>query len=744
VGEASIIYVALDTNKIYRWGGSSYVEISSSLALGTTASTAFPGDRGLATETKTDNIVSGVQGLTDTRITNSAIAVQPLIVNGITGTTTNLQEWQLNGALNARITSAGNIVGQAIYGTQVGNLTGTNATIFFGSTGTLIERNVADANHALRVNQANASSTGDILRLQSAGANVLEITRTGGLNQNNERLFSNFGTQNTFFGILSGTTNLTGSENTGIGRSALNAITTGSANTAVGRSSLLLLTTGGTNTAIGGESGRTITTGGGNTFVGYTAGFNASQLATASNSTALGNAAFTDKSNQMVFGNASVSEFKFDRNTSAVLLAPRIENVSSSSNIFKVTTLTNNAMVENINLISNTSGSIADGFGSSTNFYISLSDASLTRIGSIGATRSGAGSGRLTFLTNNAGSMTEKMTILPNGNVGIGTASPVRLLSLTTSSNDDGIQIRRNSVTTNDYAVLGFRINTSELVGNFAEIRGVRTNRATAADTDLSFHTITGGTLGERLRIRDDGLVGINETFAGVTPPNGQLVVKSGATNRIPLIVDTLSGHTVDLLRLSVNGSNVAGFTANGELRTTAVRRFGQQANASLYLNTNGPLIQRDVADSNPALIVNLDNAGSSGHIQVWQSETDAKAHITRTGIFVGQSRPTRTDITANATLALGDEGKVLRVNPTTAADNITITIPKNSAVAFPVDTEIAIVRYNSGTVSIAPVDGDVTLQSANAERKIRNRYASVALKKIGTNEWVLVGSLEA
>jgi hypothetical protein len=128
----------------------------------------------------------------------------------------------------------------------------------------------------------------------------------------------------------------------------------------------------------------------------------------------------------------------------------------------------------------------------------------------------------------------------------------------------------------------------------------------------------------------------------------------------------------------------------------------------------------------------------------VWQKAGSALSQISNAGIFVGQSRPTRTDITANATLALADEGKVLRVNPTTAADDITITIPKNSAVAFPVDTEIAIVRYNSGTVSIAPVDGDVTLQSADGERKIKNRYGSVALKKVATDEWVLVGSLEA
>ena len=45
-GEAGKIYVATKTNLTYRWGGSGYVEISPSLALGTTASTAYRGDLG--------------------------------------------------------------------------------------------------------------------------------------------------------------------------------------------------------------------------------------------------------------------------------------------------------------------------------------------------------------------------------------------------------------------------------------------------------------------------------------------------------------------------------------------------------------------------------------------------------------------------------------------------------------------------------------------------------------------------
>lgn len=45
-GESGKIYVAQDTNLTYRWTGSVYVEISQSLALGETSSTAYRGDRG--------------------------------------------------------------------------------------------------------------------------------------------------------------------------------------------------------------------------------------------------------------------------------------------------------------------------------------------------------------------------------------------------------------------------------------------------------------------------------------------------------------------------------------------------------------------------------------------------------------------------------------------------------------------------------------------------------------------------
>ena len=45
-GESGKIYVTIDDNKEYRWSGTTYVEISASLALGETSSTAYRGDRG--------------------------------------------------------------------------------------------------------------------------------------------------------------------------------------------------------------------------------------------------------------------------------------------------------------------------------------------------------------------------------------------------------------------------------------------------------------------------------------------------------------------------------------------------------------------------------------------------------------------------------------------------------------------------------------------------------------------------
>lgn len=86
-GESGKIYIVQDTNLTYRWSGTDYVEISKSLALGETSSTAYPGDKGKAT-------TDVVNSLSDTLVNDVLVAQSnqnsvSLTIKSITKTTAN-------------------------------------------------------------------------------------------------------------------------------------------------------------------------------------------------------------------------------------------------------------------------------------------------------------------------------------------------------------------------------------------------------------------------------------------------------------------------------------------------------------------------------------------------------------------------------------------------------------------------------------------------------------------------------
>lgn len=64
-GEGGKIYITLDDNKTYRWGGTTYVEISAGLALGETQGTAYEGSKG---KQVADNLAAHT-GNTDIHVT---------------------------------------------------------------------------------------------------------------------------------------------------------------------------------------------------------------------------------------------------------------------------------------------------------------------------------------------------------------------------------------------------------------------------------------------------------------------------------------------------------------------------------------------------------------------------------------------------------------------------------------------------------------------------------------------------
>ena len=97
-GESGKIYIVQDTNLTYRWSGTDYVEISKSLALGETSSTAYPGDKGKATTDKLNRIPDKL--ITDT------VNVNQSTTKAVLNFTTYRQEAQQIGKNTLTITSA--------------------------------------------------------------------------------------------------------------------------------------------------------------------------------------------------------------------------------------------------------------------------------------------------------------------------------------------------------------------------------------------------------------------------------------------------------------------------------------------------------------------------------------------------------------------------------------------------------------------------------------------------------------
>lgn len=93
--------------------------------------------------------------------------------------------------------------------------------------------------------------------------------------------------------------------------------------------------------------------------------------------------------------------------------------------------------------------------------------------------------------------------------------------------------------------------------------------------------------------------------------------------------------------------------------------------------------------------------------------------------------------VSAGKTLAISDAGTIQRCTNSSA---ITITVPNNSSVSFPIGTRIEIYQAQSGTVTIA-VQSGVTLESAS--NMLVGQYSMACLIKMGTNVWALTGDVK-
>ena len=159
-----------------------------------------------------------------------------------------------------------------------------------------------------------------------------------------------------------------------------------------------------------------------------------------------------------------------------------------------------------------------------------------------------------------------------------------------------------------------------------------------------------------------------------------------------------------------------------------------------MHVNVHGATVALEtklgLTDSNAS--ANAVLVGTAASTTAWTTSPTVTGTLTA-GVAVGQA----VDLdrkTADYTLVLTDAGKVIEIN---SGSSENVTIPPNSSVAFPVGTQIVVVRLGAGAVVIVEGSG-VTTRSDGDKNKIKSQYSSCVLIKHETNEWYILGNLDS
>ncbi|HUC88556.1 MAG TPA: tail fiber domain-containing protein [Candidatus Paceibacterota bacterium] len=438
-------YTVNDVLTLTGGNGAATVKVTSLSSGGCNAMTLLTGGSGYSTG------VVATTGGTGTGCTVNISALQGY----------DMFTWNVDGGASSAdtaITLAAQALSNGVTVTFGGKLThGIGATWTITTTVNVPTLNVADANGGSLFSVYNAGSIGTANPLSILiGARPPAMTgdKNVGIGIGAMNVLTS-GSQNIAIGWNTLAANISGGNNTAVGNGALakttttgntafgtNAlpnVTAAGANVAVGVSALSSFTNGsgnnGSNTGIGNSAGSSITVGYQNTFLGANAGSNASQLVGAINSMALGNAAYTTASNQVVIGNSSITTLGIGTSTPTNILsfgagADRTMWIENSA----TDVAPNNLTIQSGSTVAGTSVSNVVGGNLLLNSGLGTGTGASNIIFSTGKT---LGSGT-TLQT-----MTEAMRILGNGDVGISNTAPGYLLHVGSASTTANIIVGR-------------------------------------------------------------------------------------------------------------------------------------------------------------------------------------------------------------------------------------------------------------------------------------------------------------
>lgn len=206
------------------------------------------------------------------------------------------------------------------------------------------------------------------------------------------------------------------------------------------------------------------------------------------------------------------------------------------------------------------------------------------------------------------------------------------------------------------------------------------------------------------------------------------MVIDPGLSTEEKVLVGSRSTNSLSSITRGVDGTTASSHSAGATCYPVFTAVDADQANAvASALTTKGDLLVTDGSALN-RLAVGSDrqnliaDSGSTNGVK-WQYEGELTLNA-QTG--------------TSYTLVLTDSAKFVTLNNASA---ITLTVPTNSSVAFPVGTQVNIVQLGAGQVTVST---SATLRSQGAKYKLNGQYAAAVLIKIATDEWVLVGNTAA
>ena len=216
-----------------------------------------------------------------------------------------------------------------------------------------------------------------------------------------------------------------------------------------------------------------------------------------------------------------------------------------------------------------------------------------------------------------------------------------------------------------------------------------------------------------------------NQTTAWTA--NRRWRLKSGSTTHYGSVVsssyttETTITVTVDSGSLSASHSLVA---------LASIDSNHIPANNYITSNSASAMITTRFADA--ALTGTPTAPTASAYTNTTQIASTAQTYSTVTTV------PENAQTGTTYTLVLADAGKMVTLANASA---ITLTIPLNSSVAFPVGTRIDIAQGGAGQVTVSAAVG-ATLRSSNSKVKLSGQYSGATLWKQGTDTWWLIGDL--